>query len=124
MLFDLTNAAAQNLQLKTYSDLQTRVKKLGKNVALFYPLILPDRLELVILTGDRPPIHKPVNISKAQLETEITPFRQQLQARDPLIKPIAQQLYQTIIQPIESELKTANIDTIVYAPAQTIILNY
>jgi CHAT domain-containing protein/uncharacterized protein HemY len=119
------NAAAQNLQLDAYRDLQTRIKKLGKNVALFYPLILEDslalpmqkdRLELVILTNDRPPIRKPIAIPKDQLKTEIETFRKQLQARDRLIKPRAQKLYQTIIQPIEAELKAANVDTIVYAP--------
>ncbi|MFM2433137.1 MAG: hypothetical protein RLZZ511_4351 [Cyanobacteriota bacterium] len=114
------NAAKQNLQLNAYNDLQFRIKKLGKNSALFYPLILSDRfddrLELVILTADRPPIHKPVPITKDQLKTEIETFRQQLQNRSPLIKQPAQTLYQRIIQPIESELKAAGVDTIVYAP--------
>ncbi len=110
------NAANQNLQLKTYTDLQSRLKKLGKNAALFYPLILDDRLELVILTNDRPPIHKPVPITRKQLETEVTSFRNQLQNRSRLIKEPAQKLYQSFIQPIEAELKAAGVDTIVYAP--------
>jgi len=109
-------APAQNLTLSTYRDLQTRVQKLGKNIALFYPLILDDRLELVILTRDRPPIHKPVAITQKQLETEIQDFRKQLQGRSPLIKQPAQQLYQRLIQPIATELKTAGVDTLVYAP--------
>jgi CHAT domain-containing protein len=110
------NAANQNLQLKTYTDLQSRLKKLGKNAALFYPLILDDRLELVILTNDRPPIHKPIAISRKQLETEVQSFRNQLQNRSRLIKEPAQKLYQSFIQPIEAELKAAGVDTIVYAP--------
>jgi CHAT domain-containing protein/uncharacterized protein HemY len=109
-------AAEQNLKLNTYQDLQTSRQKLGKNVALFYPLILDDRLELVVLTKDRPPIRKPVAITQKQLETEIKDFRQQLQARSPLIKQPAQQLYQRLIQPIDAELKAAGVDTIVYAP--------
>ena len=110
------NAANQNLQLKTYTDLQSRLKKLGKNAALFYPLILDDRLELVILTNDRPPIHKPVPITRKQLAIEVESFRNQLQNRSRLIKEPAQKLYQSFIQPIEAELKAAGVDTIVYAP--------
>ena len=110
------NAANQNLQLKTYTDLQSRLKKLGKNAALFYPLILDNRLELVILTNDRPPIHKPVPITRKQLAIEVESFRNQLQNRSRLIKEPAQKLYQSFIQPIEAELKAAGVDTIVYAP--------
>jgi len=109
-------AAEQNLKLNSYQDLQTRIKKLGKTIALFYPLLLDDRLELVVLTHDRPPVRKPVAITSKQLETEIQTFRQQLQGRSPLIKQPAQKLYQSLIQPIEAELQAAGVDTIVYAP--------
>ncbi len=109
-------AASQNLKLNSYQDLQTRIRKLGQNVALFYPLILDDRLELVILTRDRAPVRKPVKITAKQLETEIQTFRQQLEGRSPLIQQSAQKLYQSLFQPLESELKAAGVDTIVYAP--------
>jgi CHAT domain-containing protein len=109
-------AANQNLKLNTYEDLQTRRQKLGKNVALFYPLVLDDRLELVILMRDRPPVRKPVAISAKQLETEIQTFRQQLEGRSPQIQQSAQKLYQILFQPIETDLKAAGVDTIVYAP--------
>ncbi|MGI0485839.1 CHAT domain-containing protein [Pantanalinema rosaneae CENA516] len=109
-------AVEQNLKLNSYQDLQSRTKKLGKNIALFYPLVLDDRLELVIFTSDRPPIRKPVAISAKQLETEIQTFREQLEGRSPLIKQPAQKLYQSLIQPIEAELQAAEVKTIVYAP--------
>lgn len=109
-------AVEQNLKLNSYQDLQSRTKKLGKNVALFYPLVLDDRLELVIFTSDRPPIRQPVAISAKQLETEIQTFRQQLEGRSPLIQQSAQKLYQSLIQPIEAELQAAEVKTIVYAP--------
>lgn len=109
-------AANQNLKLNSYQDLQSRIKRLGQNVVLFYPLILDDRLELVILTRDRPPVRKPVAITAKQLEAEITTFRQQLEGRSPLIQQSAQKLYQSLFQPLESELKAAGVDTIVYAP--------
>lgn len=109
-------AVDQNLKIKTYQDLQNRIQKLGKNVALFYPLILDDRLELVVLAKDRPPVRQPVTISREQLEEEIKSFRERLQDRSPRIKEPAQKLYQSFIQPIESELKAAGVTTLVYAP--------
>jgi CHAT domain-containing protein len=110
------NASQQNLQLNSYQDLKTRINKLGKNVALFYPLILNDRLELVILTNDRPPIHKPIPIARPDLEKTINTFRKQLEGRSPQIKQSAQTLYTSLFQPIEDELKAAGTQTIVYAP--------
>lgn len=109
-------AANQNLKLNSYQDLQTRIKKLGQNVALFYPLILDDRLELVILTRDRPPVRRSVAVTSKQLEAEIKTFREQLDGRSPLIKESAQKLHQRLFQPLESALKAAGVDTIVYAP--------
>ena len=117
MIEALKNTASDKmLRQKDYQDLQSQLKKLGKNAALFYPLILDDRLGLVILTNDRPPIHKPIPITRKQLETEVEAFRKQLQNRSRLIKQPAQKLYQSFIQPIEAELKAAGVDTIVYAP--------
>jgi CHAT domain-containing protein len=105
-----------DLNLKSYQDLQNRIKKLGNNVALFYPLLLDDRIELVILTPDRPPIHKAVPIKRKQLETAIDQFRKTLSNPKTDAKPQAQELYNWLIQPIEAELQSAGVKTIVYAP--------
>ncbi len=110
-------AAAQNLTLSTYRDLQTHVQKLGKNIALFYSLILDDRLELVVFLPDRPPIHRTVAVPRQQLETTIQSFSKTL--NEPYtwdVKPHAQQLYTWLIQPFAVDLQQSNVQTIVYAP--------
>ena len=111
-------AAAQNLTLPAYKDLQARMQKLGKNIALFYPLILDDRLELVLFIPDRPPIRKTVNVKRAEFEQEIRAFRQALPDVTKLLKirQSGQQLYTWLVQPIDAELKAAKVQTIVYAP--------
>ena len=111
-------AAAQNLTLPAYKDLQARIQKLGKNIALFYPLILDDRLELVLFIPDRPPIRKTVNVKRAEFEQEIRAFRQALPDVTKLLKirQSGQQLYTWLVQPIDAELKAAKVQTIVYAP--------
>ncbi len=111
-------AAAQNLTLPAYKDLQARIQKLGKNIALFYPLILDDRLELVLFIPDRPPIRKTVSVKRAEFEQEIGAFRQALTDPGalPKIRKSAQQLYTWLMQPIDPDLKAAKVQTIVYAP--------
>ena len=109
-------APAQNLTLSTYGDLQTRLQKLGKNIALFYPLILDDRLELVVFLPDRPPIHRTVVVPRKQLEATIQTFSKTL--NDPYtwdVKQPAQQLYTWLIQPFAADLQQSNVQTIVYA---------
>ncbi|MEX0267663.1 CHAT domain-containing protein [Leptolyngbyaceae cyanobacterium UHCC 1019] len=111
-------AAAQNLTLPAYKDLQARIQKLGKNIALFYPLVLDDRLELVLFIPDRPPIRKTVNVKRTEFEREIGEFRKLLPdiSALPKIRQSAQQLYTWLVQPIDAELKAAKVQTIVYAP--------
>ncbi len=110
-------AAAQNLKLAAYSDLQTRLQTLGTRTALFYPLLLPDRLELVLFTPNSPPIHHSVPVSEKDLKQAISRFRLALQDRyDSQVTTLAQQLYTWLLKPLEAELKQANIQTIIYAP--------
>jgi CHAT domain-containing protein/tetratricopeptide (TPR) repeat protein len=110
-------AATQNLKLNAYSDLQTRLSQLGTRSALFYPLLLKDRLELVLFTPNAPPIYRSVPATEAQVQQAIQFFRLTLSDRyDPRVKSAAQQLYTWLIQPLEAELQRAKIQTIIYAP--------
>ena len=84
---------------------------------LIYPLILSDRLEIILFAPNTLPIHRTVNIKKDDLEKLITEFRAGLQDsgfedfREP-----SQQLYRLLIKPIETELINAKTTTILYAP--------
>ena len=109
-------AAKQNINLKAYKDLSARVQRLGQGTALFYPLILDNRIELVLFIPNQPPIHRSVNIKQTELQAEIKAFRQQLEAQTPNIETTANELYKKLIAPIEPDLKAAKIQTIVYAP--------
>ena len=109
-------AAKQNINLNAYKDLSARVQRLGQGTALFYPLILDNRIELVLFIPNQPPIHRSVNIKQTELQAEIKTFRQQLEAQNPNIETTANELYKKLIAPIEPDLKAAKIQTIVYAP--------
>jgi len=86
------------------------------HAVLLYPLILEDRLELVITTPNSPPLRRTVPVERAELNQAIVQFRQALNDPNSDPKPIAQQLYQWLIAPIEADLQQANAQTIIYAP--------
>jgi CHAT domain-containing protein len=110
-------APAQNIKLAAYKDLQTRLQKLGSNSALLYPLILEDRLELVLFVPNAPPISRTVPVKQTELIQVAEEFRNTIQKPESLavLNP-ANKLYKWMIEPIANDLKQANIQTIIYAP--------
>ncbi|MCU0552825.1 MAG: CHAT domain-containing protein, partial [Leptolyngbya sp. Prado105] len=56
------------------------------------------------------------NINRVELNQAIVEFRSRLRDPESDAKPAAQKLYNWLIKPIESDLKQANAQTIIYAP--------
>ena len=104
----------QTVDTSRLDALRNDLKKL--NAVLIYPLILDDRLELIITTPDSPPLRRTVNVKRQDLNTAIKDFRTALQnpSQDP--KPIAQKLYNWLIKPLEADLKASQPQTLIYAP--------
>ncbi len=104
------------LRMGDFNGLQDNLRNLEQNAVLLYPLILDDRLELILTTGTSPPIRRPVPVSKAELNAAIAAFRSALQTPGSDAKTPAQQLYNWLIKPLENDLKATNAETIIYAP--------
>ena len=107
-------AQRQSLNLEDLAALQDDLTALKG--AILYPLILEDRLELVITIPNNPPLRRTVNVDRVTLNHAITDFRQVLDNPDHDPKPAAQTLYNYLIRPLEADLAAAGIETIVYAP--------
>lgn len=94
----------------------TTAGDIPKTAALIYPIILPDRLELLVnIAGTWRRTASPVNVGR--LTEEVRTFRRALQdrsTRDYL--PPARQLYTWILKPLEQDLAAAKIDTLVFIP--------
>jgi len=101
--------------LEDFISIQDNLRKLQQNAVLLYPLILEDRLELVLTTPDSPPIRRTVPVTKEQLSRNILAFRQALQNPSLDAKTPAQQLYNWLIKPLENDLATAQAETLIYA---------
>ncbi|MEO1590183.1 MAG: CHAT domain-containing protein [Cyanobacteria bacterium J06632_22] len=105
----------QNLNLQDLNSLQDNLQALDGAV-LVYPLILPDRLELVVVTPYAPPLHRTVNVTDSEVKAAIETAREALtnRSRDP--RSALQQLYRYLVEPIEADLAQANAQTLVYSP--------
>ena len=101
--------------LKRLRNLSDNLKALEQNAVLLYPLVLEDRLELVLATALAPPIHRPVAVDHKTLNETVLAFRTALREQTPAVNEIGQRLYNWLIQPLEPELKLTQAQTILYA---------
>ncbi|MEH1986365.1 CHAT domain-containing protein [Nostoc sp.] len=104
----------QNIDLADLDAFRDDLRRL--NAVMLYPLILDDRLELVITTPDAPPLRRTVKVKREELNEVIVEFRSALQYRRDNVKVPAQKLYNWLIKPLEADLKQAKATTIIYAP--------
>ncbi|PZV19633.1 MAG: hypothetical protein DCF20_01095 [Pseudanabaena sp.] len=91
------------------------LQKLPQGHVLLYPLILGDRLELILFIPNKPPIHRSVSLKETDITQLVVDFKVGLRDSDSLdvLEP-ATKLYNILIKPIEADL--ANTNTILYAP--------
>jgi CHAT domain-containing protein/Tfp pilus assembly protein PilF len=111
--------AGENLNLQNLNNLRSTLVELKQNAVILYPLILEDRLELVLVTPYSPPIRRTVNIKREDLNRAIAEFRTTLTNRrnsTATVKVSAKQIYNLLIKPIENDLAQAKAETIIYAP--------
>lgn len=105
-----------SISLRRLKNIQDNLQRLGKGAVLLYPLILEDRLELIITTADSPPIRRTVSVERSELNRAIVEFRSALQNPDADAKIPAQKLYKWLIKPLENDLIQAEAQTLIYAP--------
>ncbi|MGB3491857.1 MAG: CHAT domain-containing protein [Elainellaceae cyanobacterium] len=107
---------AANVELAELNALRDNLRQLEQNTVALYPLVLDDRLELVVVTPDAPPVSRTVEVRREDLNRVIADFRSALQ--NPLLDAVtpAQQLYDWLIRPIEADLAQADAEVILYSP--------
>ena len=110
-------AIPQSLNLATSRSLLANVQKFGDRAAMFYPLLFEDRLFLLLLPAKSSPILRSITIQPEAFTKLLQDFRADLQdAESSDVKESANHLYQYLIKPIEADLKSANIELLLYAP--------
>jgi CHAT domain-containing protein len=92
------------------------LQQIPQGTVLLYPLILRDRLELILFSNNNIPVNRTVKISQEKLEKLIVDYRSGLlDAGSEDVKEPAKELYNLLIKPIEAELIQAKAETILYA---------
>ncbi len=101
--------------LAAFNDFQKQLQQLPGSVVL-YPLILEDRLELLLFKSNGTAVRKTVEVTEEELKIAIANFRLLISSRVGNVEKPAEQLYNWLIKPIENELQEANTETIIYLP--------
>ena len=97
-----------------FIDLKTA---LLPNIGIIYPIILPDRVELLFRTGDNKELKQsstPTSVIIVNKTIEQT--AQYLREGQGNYRPNSRQLYQWLLKPYDELLKSKGIKTIVYLP--------
>jgi CHAT domain-containing protein len=118
-LKDYIGGDNQAFETEQISQLRNKFKAIqnqGKNAALLYPLILDDRLELVLTTSLTTSIRRTVDISRTDLNKLLLAAGQTLKNPSDANYQALEELYEVLITPIEAALDEANIETLIYAP--------
>jgi len=99
---------------------RTRVQGLDETLsattAVIYPILFPDRTDLLLSTSTGLSRHT-IPVTAERMTAEVRDFRYKLEKRTTrqYMRP-ARQLYDWLIRPIEKELTTHGIDTLVIVP--------
>ena len=107
----------QQLPKSEINKVPDYLQKIPQGTALLYPLILGDRLEIILFSPNIPPISRTVKISKDKLQSLVTEFKAGLmdEGSEDYKEP-AKAMYNLLIKPIEAELAQNKTQTILYAP--------
>ena len=107
----------QQLPKSEINKVPEHLQNIPQGNVLLYPLILEDRLEIVLFSPNTTPVHRSVNIKKEEFEDLVFAYRLYLKDTKTLnIKDASKQLYDVLIKPIEEDLKLAKATTILYSP--------
>ncbi len=94
----------------------TQIETVDPHAAALYPIILSDRLEVIVGIPGQPLRHTSTAISQEQFQQTLSRFRQSLSLsfsrREQL--QLYQQLYDWLIRPVEADLQQAQIETLVF----------
>jgi CHAT domain-containing protein/Tfp pilus assembly protein PilF len=95
----------------------TALEEVASHTAVIYPMLLPDRVELLVSLPRGLTHVPPIRVPGPQVAQRALLLRRALQARDPeRYLQHAQRLYQWLIQPLEADLAAGAIQTLVFVP--------
>jgi CHAT domain-containing protein len=100
----------------TIVPLDKVVDRDNPTTAVIYPIILPNQLQVIVKIPQRSLRYHTVTRSQAEVESLLKQLRQSLNEPDTIaeVKSLSQQVYSWLIQPIESDLDSSGVKTLVF----------
>jgi CHAT domain-containing protein len=98
-----------------------RDEALAEKTAILYPILLPDRVELLLET-ESGIVRRSVPIDAVTVRTTARAFADWLRNAEPGYEVPARQLYDWLVRPFEAEIASRSIDTLVFVPDGTLRL--
>jgi CHAT domain-containing protein len=96
---------------------EVNIDHLDPQAAVIYPIILSDRLEVILSLPNQPLKHYSTKISQKQLERTIGQFRHNIVVRSRRnFYGSARKLYDLVIRPAVADLTKSKIKTLVFVP--------
>ena len=102
--------------LQAVDALRVAIAQQPVKTAALYPLILEDRLEILLLTPAGNLERFTTDVSQTELSAIVRELQNTLQTKALNPKPAAQQLYQWLIAPIRDVLTAQQVESIIYLP--------
>jgi CHAT domain-containing protein len=102
--------------LESIEPLDRIVDRQDRTAAIIYPIILPDRLEVLVKLPQQPLRRYTTAIAQPELESTIDKFWLDLQQHGnlPRIQTNGQTLYNCLLRPVEPDLSASNVKTLVF----------
>jgi CHAT domain-containing protein/tetratricopeptide (TPR) repeat protein len=93
------------------------IDRVDPNAAVIYPIILPNRIEVILSLPNQPLRHYATAIPQSELNEILNKTRRSLRrtALDKERLPLFQKVYDWLVRPAESDLAASGIKTLVFA---------
>ena len=94
-----------------------QIDQIDKNAAVIYPIILKDRLEILLSLPNQPPQLYSTKISQSELENTVGEVQGSLLkpiSREKYFLPKYQKLYNWLIRPVEKQLANSKVKTVAF----------
>ena len=101
---------------KIIDDLQSAIANQPTPTAVLYPIILEDRLEILLINPDGTLKQFTSPVAKAEIGTAVQDLQASLKSNILSPKAPAQELYRWLLLPIEQSLENQQVQNIIYLP--------
>lgn len=114
----LTSFLQAPCQVVTPKEVDTIVQETGQKAAIVYPILLPDRLEVVVkLPGVTGLYHYRYAVPEQEILAQLSNLQVALEEEYTFeaVKSLSKQFYDRLIKPLEFQLAAHQVDTLIFA---------